>query len=67
MEQSTTEHFSSNFKILAQKGYLEIAGVPSKKKATDNKTDINQTKKLMKKKLKKSSKMKYYQRRGRIR
>ena len=36
---TTTEHFSSNFKILAQKGYLEIAGVPSKKKATDNKSD----------------------------
>ncbi|MCR5736808.1 MAG: type IA DNA topoisomerase [Eubacterium sp.] len=37
-ESTTTEQFSSNFKILAQKGYLEIAGVPkSKKKATDSK------------------------------
>ena len=42
---TTTEHFSSNFKILAQKGYLEIAGVPSKKKATDNKTDNKSAKK----------------------
>ena len=42
---TTTEHFSSNFKILAQKGYLEIAGVPSKKKATDNKTDNKSDKK----------------------
>lgn len=42
---TTTEQFSSNFKILAQKGYLEIAGVPSKKKATDNKTDNKSDKK----------------------
>ena len=55
---TTTEQFSSNFKILAQKGYLEIAGVPSKKKATDKRQTINQTKKLMKKNLKKSLKMK---------
>ena len=39
MEQQLQNTFSSNFKILAQKGYLEIAGVPSKKKATDNKID----------------------------
>ena len=30
---------------MAQKGYLEIAGVPSKKKATDNKTDNKSDKK----------------------
>lgn len=29
---TTTEQFSSNFKILVQKGYLEIAGVPKEKK-----------------------------------
>ena len=49
---TTTEHFSSNFKILAQKGYLEIAGVPSKKKLPTIRQTINQTKKLMKKKAK---------------
>jgi DNA topoisomerase-3 len=32
-ETTTTEQFSSNFKILVQKGYLEIAGVPKEKKA----------------------------------
>lgn len=48
----TTEHFSSNFKILAQKGYLEIAGVPSKKKATDNKTDNKSDKKTNEEKAK---------------
>lgn len=31
-ETTTTEQFSSNFKILVQKGYLEIAGVPKEKK-----------------------------------
>ncbi len=31
-----TEQFSSNFKILVQKGYLEIAGVPKEKKKSDN-------------------------------
>lgn len=49
---TTTEHFSSNFKILAQKGYLEIAGVPSKKKATDNKTDNKSDKKTNEEKAK---------------
>lgn len=49
---TTTEQFSSNFKILAQKGYLEIAGVPSKKKATDNKTDNKSDKKTNEKKAK---------------
>ena len=49
---TTTEHFSSNFKILAQKGYLEIAGVPSKKKATDNKTDKKKKKKTNEEKAK---------------
>lgn len=29
---TTTEQFSSNFKILVQKGYFEIAGVPKEKK-----------------------------------
>lgn len=48
----TTEHFSSNFKILAQKGYLEIAGVPSKKKATDNKIDNKSDKKTNEQKAK---------------
>lgn len=49
---TTIEHFSSNFKILAQKGYLEIAGVPSKKKATDNKTDNKSDKKTNEEKAK---------------
>lgn len=49
---TTTEHFSSNFKILAQKGYLEIAGVPSKKKATDNKKDNKSDKKTNEEKAK---------------
>ena len=49
---TTTEHFSSNFKILAQKGYLEIAGVPSKKKATDDKTDNKSDKKTNEEKAK---------------
>lgn len=49
---TTTEHFSSNFKILAQKGYLEIAGVPSKKKTTDNKTDNKSDKKTNEEKAK---------------
>lgn len=49
---TTTEHFSSNFKILAQKGYLEIAGVPSKKKATDNKIDNKSDKKTNEEKAK---------------
>lgn len=49
---TTTEHFSSNFKILAQKGYLEIAGVPSKKKATDNKIDNKSDKKTNEQKAK---------------
>lgn len=49
---TTTEHYSSNFKILAQKGYLEIAGVPSKKKATDNKTDNKSDKKTNEEKAK---------------
>ena len=31
-ETTTTEQFSSNFKILVQKGYFEIAGVPKEKK-----------------------------------
>ena len=31
-EITTTEQFSSNFKILVQKGYFEIAGVPKEKK-----------------------------------
>lgn len=34
-----TEQFSSNFKILAQKGYLEIAGVPKEKKKGDETKD----------------------------
>ncbi len=38
---TTTEQFSSNFKILVQKGYFEIAGVPKEKKK-NNKT--NETK-----------------------
>jgi len=37
---------------LAQKGYLEIAGVPSKKKATDNKTDNKSDKKTNEEKAK---------------
>lgn len=49
---TTTEHFSSNFKILAQKGYLAIAGVPSKKKATDNKIDNKSDKKTNEQKAK---------------
>ena len=49
---TTTEHFSSNFKILAQKGYLEIAGVPSKKKATDYKIDNKSDKKTNEQKAK---------------
>ncbi len=32
-ETTSTEQFSSNFKILVQKGYLEIAGVPKEKKS----------------------------------
>ena len=47
---TTTEQFSSNFKILVQKGYLEIAGVPKEKKkalateqkSTPEKSDDNQ-------------------------
>lgn len=35
---TTTEQFSSNFKILVQKGYFEIAGVPKEKKK-NNKAD----------------------------
>jgi DNA topoisomerase-3 len=31
-ETTTTEQFSSNFKILVNKGYFEIAGVPKEKK-----------------------------------
>ena len=37
---------------MAQKGYLEIAGVPSKKKATDNKTDNKSDKKTNEEKAK---------------
>lgn len=37
-ESTTTEQFSSNFKILVQKGYFEIAGVPKDKKK-NNKAD----------------------------
>ncbi len=37
---NTLEQFSSNFKILVQKGYLEIAGVPkSKNKVTNDNED----------------------------
>jgi DNA topoisomerase-3 len=38
-ESTTTEQFSSNFKILAQKGYLEIAGVPKTKKKVQANTE----------------------------
>lgn len=40
---TTTEQFSSNFKILAQKGYLEIAGVPKSKKKTAASQEKNET------------------------
>lgn len=39
---TTTEQFSSNFKILVQKGYLEIAGVPKEKKASNSTSDKEQ-------------------------
>lgn len=32
----TTEQFSSSFKILVQKGYMEISGVPKEKKKADS-------------------------------
>ena len=38
---TTTEQFSSNFKILVQKGYLEIAGVPKEKKKTAKKDEAD--------------------------
>ena len=38
---TSTEQFSSNFKILVQKGYLEIAGVPKEKKAGGTPNDKN--------------------------
>ena len=34
-DTTTTEQFSSNFKILVQKGYFEIAGVPKEKKKSN--------------------------------
>ncbi|MCR5703491.1 MAG: type IA DNA topoisomerase [Eubacterium sp.] len=34
-DSTTTEQFSSNFKILVQKGYLEVAGVPKQKKKAE--------------------------------
>lgn len=41
---TTTEQFSSNFKILVQKGYLEIAGMPKEKKTSnisENKENVD--------------------------
>ncbi|MFQ9515637.1 MAG: DNA topoisomerase [Eubacterium sp.] len=42
-ETTSTEQFSSNFKILVQKGYLEIAGV-SKEKKSGNAQDNQESK-----------------------
>ena len=36
---TTTEQFTSNFKILVQKGYFEIAGVPKEKKKNQKSDD----------------------------
>lgn len=36
---TTTEQFSSNFKILIQKGYFEIVGVPKEKKGSGKKSE----------------------------
>lgn len=38
---NTLEQFSSNFKILVQKGYLEIAGVPKSKNKTNSDNEDN--------------------------
>ena len=42
-ETTTTEQFSSNFKILVNKGYLEIAGVPKEKKKSAKQEDVEGT------------------------
>ncbi len=41
---TTTEQFSSNFKILVQKGYFEIAGVPKEKKKNNKPGEIKDNK-----------------------
>ena len=43
-ETTTTEQFSSNFKILVQKGYFEIVGVPKEKKKAEAKSKDNKEK-----------------------
>ena len=42
-ETTTTEQFSSNFKILVNKGYLEIAGVPKEKEKSAKQEDVEGT------------------------
>ena len=42
-ETTTTEQFSSNFKILVNKGYLEITGVPKEKKKSAKQEDVEGT------------------------
>lgn len=42
-ETTSTEQFSSNFKILVQKGYLEIVGVPKEKRASNSTNDKENT------------------------
>lgn len=41
---TTTEQFSSNFKILVQKGYFEIAGVPKEKKKNNKVSETKDNK-----------------------
>lgn len=41
---TTTEQFSSNFKILVQKGYFEIAGVPKEKKKNNKASETKDNK-----------------------
>ena len=43
-ETTTTEQFSANFKILVQKGYFEIVGVPKEKKKAEAKSKDNKEK-----------------------
>lgn len=43
---TTTEQFTSNFKILVQKGYFEIAGVPKEKKKNQKSDDKDSPKKV---------------------
>lgn len=43
-KMTTTEQFSSNFKILVQKGYFEIAGVPKDKKKNNKANEAKNNK-----------------------